>query len=70
MSTATEIARLSGARDTIRDKLIEFGLAVAADKLDLAWRAEETISSSKRPLHLPRVSKAFRPITASTACQA
>ena len=34
MSTATEIARLSGARDTIRDKLIALGLASSTDKLD------------------------------------
>ena len=35
MSTATEIARLSSARDTIRDKLIDFGLATSTDKLDV-----------------------------------
>ena len=34
MSTATEISRLSTARDTIRDKLITFGLATSTDKLD------------------------------------
>lgn len=35
MSTATEISRLSLARNTIRDKLIEFGLAASTDKLDV-----------------------------------
>ena len=35
MSTATEISRLSLARNTIRDKLIEFGLAESTDKLDV-----------------------------------
>jgi hypothetical protein len=35
MSTATEISRLSAARDTIRDKLISFGLATSTDKLDV-----------------------------------
>ena len=34
MSTQTEISRLSAARNTIRDKLIEFGLAASTDKLD------------------------------------
>lgn len=34
MSTATEIARLSAARNTIRDKLVNFGLAESTDKLD------------------------------------
>ena len=35
MSTQTEISRLSSARNTIRDKLIEFGLAESTDKLDV-----------------------------------
>lgn len=35
MSTQTEISRLSSARNTIRDKLIEFGLAESTDKLDI-----------------------------------
>lgn len=35
MSTQTEISRLSSARNTIRDKLIEFGLAASTDKLDV-----------------------------------
>lgn len=34
MSTATEIARLTDARNTIRDKLIELGLATSTAKLD------------------------------------
>lgn len=43
MSTATEIARLSGARDTIRDKLIDFGLAASTDKLDALATAVDGI---------------------------
>ena len=38
MSTATEITRLQTARNTIRDKLIELGLAVSTDKLDVLDR--------------------------------
>ena len=34
MSTATEISRLTGARNTIRDKLIDLGLANSTAKLD------------------------------------
>lgn len=34
MSTATEISRLTDARNTIRDKLIDFGLATSTAKLD------------------------------------
>lgn len=34
MSTSTEIARLTTARNTIRDKLIELGLATSTAKLD------------------------------------
>ena len=34
MSTATEIARLTDARNTIRDKLIELGMATSTSKLD------------------------------------
>ena len=34
MSTATEISRLTDARNTIRDKLIDLGLATSTDKLD------------------------------------
>lgn len=34
MSTATEISRLSAARNTIRDKLVDLGLATSTAKLD------------------------------------
>lgn len=34
MSTATEITRLTDARNTIRDKLIELGMATSTSKLD------------------------------------
>lgn len=34
MSTATEISRITDARNTIRDKLIELGMATSASKLD------------------------------------
>ena len=34
MSTATEIARLSAARNTIRNKLVNWGLAESTDLLD------------------------------------
>lgn len=34
MSTATEISRLTDARNTIRDKLIELGMATSTSKLD------------------------------------
>lgn len=34
MSTATEISRLQTARNTIRNKLVTFGLATSTDKLD------------------------------------
>ena len=34
MSTATEISRILGARNTIRDKLINLGLATSTDKID------------------------------------
>lgn len=43
MSTATEISRLSEARDTIRDKLITFGLATSTDKLDVLATAIDSI---------------------------
>lgn len=45
MSTATEIARLSGARDTIRDKLIALGLAASTDKLDTLATAIDGITN-------------------------
>lgn len=35
MSTTTEITRLQEARNTIRDKMIELGLAQSVDKLDV-----------------------------------
>lgn len=34
MSTSTEISRLTTARNTIRDKMVNFGLAESTDKLD------------------------------------
>ena len=34
MSTATEISRLTDARNTIRDKMIELGLSTSTAKLD------------------------------------
>ena len=34
MSTATEISRITDARNTIRDKLIELGMATSTSKLD------------------------------------
>ena len=34
MSIATEITRITGARNTIRDKLVELGLAAGGAKLD------------------------------------
>lgn len=45
MSTATEIARLSAARDTIRDKLIDLGLAASTDKLDVLATAIDGITN-------------------------
>lgn len=45
MSTATEISRLSGARDTIRDKLIALGLAASTDKLDVLATAVDGIAN-------------------------
>ena len=44
MSTATEISRLQSARNTIRNKLITFGLAVSTDKLDDLATAIDGIS--------------------------
>ena len=43
MSTANEISRLSSARDTIRDKLIDLGLASSTDKLDTLATAVQGI---------------------------
>lgn len=45
MSTATEISRLTGARNTIRDKLIDLGLATSTDKLDVLADAVDGIAN-------------------------
>lgn len=45
MSTATEIARLTTARNTIRDKLIELGLATSTAKLDALATAIDGITN-------------------------
>ncbi len=45
MSTATEISRLTDARNTIRDKLIELGLATSTDKLDVLADAVDGIDN-------------------------
>lgn len=45
MSTATEIARLTDARNTIRDKLIDLGLATSTSKLDALADAVDGISN-------------------------
>ena len=45
MSTATEISRLVDARNTIRDKLIDLGLAVSTDKLDALATAVDGITN-------------------------
>lgn len=45
MSTATEISRLTGARNTIRDKLIDLGLAASTDKLDVLANAVDGIAN-------------------------
>lgn len=43
MSTATEIARLTSARNTIRDKMIDLGLATSTSKLDALATAVDGI---------------------------
>ena len=43
MSTATEITRIQNARNTIRDKLIDLGLASSTDKLDALATAVDGI---------------------------
>lgn len=43
MSTSTEITRLQTARNTIRDKLIDLGLASSIDKLDALANAVDGI---------------------------
>lgn len=45
MSTATEISRLTDARNTIRDKLIELGLATSTAKLDTLATAVDGINN-------------------------
>ena len=45
MSTATEISRLTDARNTIRDKLIDLGLATSTSKLDALATAVDGISN-------------------------
>lgn len=45
MSTATEIARLTDARNTIRDKLIELGMATSTSKLDALATAIDGITN-------------------------
>ena len=43
MSTSNEITRLTSARNTIRNKLVEFGLSTATDKLDALASAIDSI---------------------------
>lgn len=45
MSTATEITRLTNARNTIRDKLIDLGLATSTSKLDALADAVDSITN-------------------------
>lgn len=45
MSTSTEITRLTNARNTIRDKLIDFGLATSTAKLDALASAISNIAN-------------------------
>lgn len=45
MSTATEITRLTDARNTIRDKLIDLGLATSTSKLDALASAVDGITN-------------------------
>lgn len=45
MSTATEISRLTDARNTIRDKLVDLGLATSTAKLDTLAAAIEGIAN-------------------------
>ena len=45
MSTATEISRLTDARNTIRDKLIDLGLATSTSKLDALATAVDGITN-------------------------
>lgn len=45
MSTATEISRLTDARNLIRDKLIDLGLATSTDKIDALANAVDGIAN-------------------------
>lgn len=45
MSTASEITRLTNARNTIRDKMIELGLAVSTSKIDALATAIDGITN-------------------------
>lgn len=45
MSTATEISRLTNARNTIRDKMIELGLSTSTAKLDALATAVDGITN-------------------------
>lgn len=45
MSTSTEIARLTAARNTIRDKMIELGLATSTAKIDALATAVDGITN-------------------------
>lgn len=45
MSTATEISRLTDARNTIRDKLVDLGLATSTAKLDALADAVDSIAN-------------------------
>lgn len=45
MSTATEISRLTDARNLIRDKLIDLGLATSTSKLDVLAQAIDDIDN-------------------------
>lgn len=46
MSTSTEITRISTARNKIRDKLIDLGLATSTDKLDTLATAVDGITNN------------------------
>ena len=45
MSTATEISRLTTARNKIRDKMIELGLGVSTDKMDTLANEVDSITN-------------------------
>lgn len=45
MSASNEIQRLTDARDTIRDKIVSFGLAVSTAKLDDLADAIDSITN-------------------------